>query len=63
MWLRFRGHHTSIYGHRAGGGETYVQPRGMMRQAPGRPSERDAAQVMDAKDLHRLAKYLDHAIL
>ena len=59
----FRGHNTSIYGHRQGQRETYIQPRGMMRPPIGRPNEKDASVAMDTKDLHRLAKHLNHAIL
>ena len=59
----FRGHNTSVYGHRQGESETYIQPRGMMRPPIGRPNERDVSSAMDTKDLHRLAKQLNHAIL
>ena len=65
MWyfITFRGHNTSIYGHRQGRQETYIQPRGMMRPPIGRPNEKDTSVAMDTKDLHRLAKHLNHAII
>ncbi len=58
-----RGYNTSVYGHCRGTQETYIQPRGLMKPCAGRPNEKDPSIIMDMKDLHRLAKQLDHAIL